>query len=96
MAASTAAASLTSSGWQQRNPRPGFGYLGFQGNRDLFMNMVSWLGSEEDMISVRPKPSESQHLDVTASQMSKLLFLGVLGVPPSIIAVGATVWWGRR
>ena len=72
------------------------GYLGFQGNRDLFMNMVSWLGSEEDMISVRPKPSESQHLDLTASQMSKILFLGVLGVPLFIIAVGAFVWWRRR
>ena len=65
-------------------------------NLDLFMNSVSWLGSEEDMISVRPKPPESQHLDITASQMNKILFLGVLGVPLFIIAVGASVWWRRR
>jgi ABC-type uncharacterized transport system involved in gliding motility auxiliary subunit len=72
------------------------GYLGFQGNRDLVMNMVSWLGSEEDMISVRPKPPESQHLDLNASQMNKILFVGVLGVPLFIVALGASVWWRRR
>ena len=71
-------------------------YLGFQGNRDLFMNMVSWLAAEEDMISIRPKPPESQHLDLTASQMHEILFLGVLGLPLLIIAIGTFVWWGRR
>lgn len=71
-------------------------YLGFQGNRDLFMNMVSWLAAEEEMISIRPKPPESQHLDLTASQMRNILFLGVLGLPLFIVAVGTLVWWGRR
>jgi gliding motility-associatede transport system auxiliary component len=71
-------------------------YLGFQGNRDLFMNMVSWLAQEEDLISVRPKPTDSQHLDITASQMNKILYLGVLGLPLLIILVGTTVWWSRR
>lgn len=71
-------------------------YLGFQGNKDLFMNMVSWLAQEEDLISIRPKPADSQHLNLTASQMSKILYLGVLGLPLLIILVGTTVWWGRR
>lgn len=71
-------------------------YLGFQGNRDLFMNMLSWLAAEEDMISIRPKPPESQHLDLTASQMRSILLLGVLGLPLLIVAAGTIVWWGRR
>lgn len=71
-------------------------YLGFQGNKDLFMNMVSWLAQEEDLISIRPKPPDSQHLDVTASAMNKILYLGVFGLPLMIILVGTTVWWQRR
>ena len=71
-------------------------YLGFQGNRDLIMNMVSWLAAEEDMISIRPKPPENQHLDLTTSQMRGILFLGVLGLPLLIVAAGTLVWWGRR
>lgn len=71
-------------------------YLGFQGNRDLFMNMVSWLAEEEDLISIRPKPVDSQHLNVTASEMNKILYLGVLGLPLLIIVLGTVVWWERR
>jgi ABC-type uncharacterized transport system involved in gliding motility auxiliary subunit len=71
-------------------------YLGFQGNRDLVMNMVNWLSADEDLISVRPKPPESQQLNLTAQQMRKLLFGGVIGLPLFIIAMGITVWYRRR
>lgn len=71
-------------------------YLGFQGNRDLFMNMVNWLSADEDLISIRPKPPESQKLELTAQQMRRVLYLGVMGVPLFIIAAGTWVWWRRR
>lgn len=71
-------------------------YLGFQGNRDLAMNMVNWLSADEDLISIRPKPPESQQLNLTAKQMRTLLFGGVFGLPVLIIAAGVTVWWRRR
>jgi ABC-type uncharacterized transport system involved in gliding motility auxiliary subunit len=71
-------------------------YLGFQGNRDLFMNMVNWLSAEEDLISIRPKTPESQQLNMNARQMQRVLYLGVLGLPILIIALGTTVWWRRR
>ena len=71
-------------------------YLEFQGNRDLVMNMVNWLAAEEDMISIRPKPPEMQQLRVTAQQMRRVLYLGVLGLPLLIIAAGTTIWWRRR
>jgi ABC-type uncharacterized transport system involved in gliding motility auxiliary subunit len=70
-------------------------YLGFQGNRDLFMNMIEWLSAEEELISIRPKPPESQHLNLTAAQMNGLL-LRVAVVPLVIIAAAIFVWWGRR
>ncbi len=71
-------------------------FLKFQGNRDLLMNMVNWLSADEDLISIRPQPPESQHLDMTARQMDRLLYLGVFGLPLLIIAAGTAVWWRRR
>lgn len=71
-------------------------YLSFQGNRDLFMNMINWLSAEEDLISIRPKPPESQHLTMTARQMDRAFYLGVVGLPLAIVLMGASVWWRRR
>jgi ABC-type uncharacterized transport system involved in gliding motility auxiliary subunit len=75
---------------------PANAFLGFQANRDLFMNTVNWLSADVDMISIRPKPPESQHLMMTAAQMSKLFWLGVIGLPLLIVAAGTMVWWDRR
>ena len=71
-------------------------YLGFQGNKDLVMNMINWLSAEESLISIRPKPQEHQSLDINQRQMGRLLYLGVFGLPLAIILVGAGVWWRRR
>jgi gliding motility-associatede transport system auxiliary component len=71
-------------------------FLGFQANRDLLMNMLDWLSSAEDLISIRPKPPESQHLDLTTRQMTNLLVFGVLGLPLLIVVTGFLVWWRRR
>ncbi|HZP02482.1 MAG TPA: Gldg family protein [Terriglobia bacterium] len=71
-------------------------FLGFQGNRDLIMNMVNWLSADEELISIRPKPPESQRLNLTARQMGNILYLGVLGLPILIVAFGTLVWWRRR
>jgi ABC-type uncharacterized transport system involved in gliding motility auxiliary subunit len=75
---------------------PANAFLGFQANRDLFMNMINWLSADVDLISVRPKPPESQHLMLTAAQMGKLLWLGVIGLPLLIVVAGPLVWWERR
>jgi ABC-type uncharacterized transport system involved in gliding motility auxiliary subunit len=70
-------------------------YLGFQANRDLFMNIVDWLSSNENLISIRPKPPEQQHLNLTARQMTGLL-IKVAAVPLLILIAGILVWWSRR
>ena len=31
--------------------------LGIQGNRDLFLNIMSWLAQQENLISIRPRGS---------------------------------------
>ncbi len=72
------------------------GYLGFQGNRDFVMNSVDWLSAEENLISIRAKSEQNQHLDLNAQQMNRVLYLGVFGVPLVIILLGFFVWWRRR
>ena len=42
--------------------------LGFNGNRDLFMNMMNWLSSDEDLIAVRPKDPEERGVDLNPSR----------------------------
>ena len=71
-------------------------FLGFQGNRDFLMNSVNWLSADEDLISIRPKPPESQQLNLNAKQMRNLLLFGVLGLPLLIVGLGVGVWWRRR
>ena len=71
-------------------------YLGFQGNKDLVMNMVNWLSAETNLISIRPKAHEHQTLDMNQRQMGQLLYLGVFGIPLFIILMGVGVWWRRR
>lgn len=71
-------------------------YLGFQGNRDLVMNMVNWLAADEDLISIRAKPPDSQQLTMNQQQMRTVFLGGVAGLPLLIIAAGVTVWFRRR
>src|SRR5712692_2907868 len=66
------------------------------GNRDLFLNMMSWLSSDEDLISIRPKEQEDRRLSLSVSQMNRIFYASVLGFPLIIIASGTYVWWRRR
>lgn len=72
------------------------GYLNFNGNRDLYMNMINWLSSDEDLISIRPKEPEDRPLNMNARQVSLFGWGSVLGVPLLIILAGFSVWWNRR
>lgn len=71
-------------------------FLNFQSNRDFIMNSVDWLSAEEDLISIRPTPPESQHLNMNSEQMRRVLYLGVFGIPLIIVLAGVLVWWERR
>ena len=70
--------------------------LGFGGNRDLFLNMMSWLTSDEDLISIRPKDPEDRRLTLSASQMRTIFYTSMISLPLLIIVSGTYVWWRRR
>jgi ABC-type uncharacterized transport system involved in gliding motility auxiliary subunit len=71
-------------------------YLGRVGNRDLFVNMVNWLASDEDLISIRPRNPASTPMEMTQSQMSWMFFGLLVGLPLVIVVAGVRTWWLRR
>jgi len=79
-----------SSNWVANN------ILRFNGNRDLFLNMMNWLSSDEDLISIRPKEPEDRRLMLSRKQMSMIFSSSVIGLPLIVIAAGMMVWWKRR
>ncbi len=66
------------------------------GNRDLFSNMINWLSSDEDLISIRPKESEDRPLTLTTQKLNAVFWLSVLIFPGAIVAFGLAAWWKRR
>jgi ABC-type uncharacterized transport system involved in gliding motility auxiliary subunit len=71
-------------------------FIGRGGNADLFLNMLNWLSSDEDLISIRPRDPDNTPLSLTGADMSRLFFGTVVGIPLVIIIAGIRVWWKRR
>jgi ABC-type uncharacterized transport system involved in gliding motility auxiliary subunit len=65
-------------------------------NRDLALNMMNWLTSDEDLISIRPKEPEDRRLTIGASGVRVLFFTSIVGLPLFVILSGVSVWWKRR
>ncbi|MGH7424169.1 MAG: GldG family protein, partial [Candidatus Methylomirabilales bacterium] len=71
-------------------------YLGLAGNRDLFLNSVSWLAEEEQLIAIRPRQAKFRPLVLTANQ-ARLAFWGILVLPPlAMIGTWVVVFLRRR
>jgi len=69
--------------------------LNLQGNRDLFLNTVSWLAEDEDLISIRPKEARQTPVFLNANQ-AQLVFLLPVVVLPGLVLVGGIVAVARR
>jgi ABC-type uncharacterized transport system involved in gliding motility auxiliary subunit len=66
------------------------------GNGDLFSNMVNWLASDEDLISIRPKETEDRPLNLTTQRLNIMFYLSVLIFPLGVVGFGLAAWWKRR
>jgi ABC-type uncharacterized transport system involved in gliding motility auxiliary subunit len=71
-------------------------FLNLQGNRDFFLNTVSWLAEEEDQISVRPKDSRQNPIFLSARQGQLVLLLPVIVLPGLVLAGGIVAFVRRR
>src|SRR5262249_18363532 len=65
-------------------------FLNIQGNRDFFLNTVSWLAEEEDQISVRPKDTKQTPVFMSSNQAQAVNLLPML-VLPGIGLIGGII-----
>ena len=71
-------------------------FIGFNGNRDLALNAINWLASDEDLISIRPKTPEDRRITLTRAQMNWVRTSSQFLLPFLVIICGVSVWWRRR
>ncbi|OQY28581.1 MAG: hypothetical protein B6244_06645 [Candidatus Cloacimonetes bacterium 4572_55] len=71
-------------------------YFYQHGNSDFFMNALSWLAGEEDLISVRAKEPHERRLNLTILQAQLLFWLSVVLIPLMVSIAGFIVWWIKR
>jgi ABC-type uncharacterized transport system involved in gliding motility auxiliary subunit len=71
-------------------------FLGAPGNRDFFLNAVSWLAEQEDQLSVRPKEPTRQPIILTSAQAQLVFWLPVVILPLAVMVIGIGVLLQRR
>lgn len=71
-------------------------FIAFKGNRDLALNSMNWLSSDEDLISIRPKEQDDRRITVTAAQFSWIRITSQFLIPLAVVIAGVTIWWKRR
>ena len=71
-------------------------YFENQGNGNLFLNMISWLAQDEDLISIRPKPPEDRKIMMSQSQLSLLRLFVIIVLPGIVLVIGISVVVRRR
>ncbi|MGH9478151.1 MAG: GldG family protein, partial [Terriglobales bacterium] len=70
--------------------------IDFQGNRDLFLNTMDWLATQQNFITIRPPQATSAPVNLSAAQMRYIFYGLLIGLPLIIIIIGCAVWWRRR
>jgi len=65
-------------------------------NLDLFLNSVSWLAEDADLIAIRPKDPENRSVNLTYQQSSLLFWGTVVLLPLATLISGIGVWYRRR
>jgi len=71
-------------------------FLSFNGNSDLALNAMNWLSSDEDLISIRPKPQEDRKVNMTGAQFNWVRLSSQFLLPGALLLAGLSVWWRRR
>ncbi|MFH1214012.1 MAG: GldG family protein [Candidatus Neomarinimicrobiota bacterium] len=71
-------------------------YFGNQSNGDFFMNIVSWLLADEDLISIRAKDPEIRMVDMTPGQTKTVMWLTVIILPAIAFGVAIMVYVRRK
>ena len=71
-------------------------FLNLQGNRDFFLNTVSWLAEEEDLIAIRPKDPKQTPVFLSSQQAQAVFWIPVVVLPGLVLVAGILAVVRRR
>ena len=66
------------------------------GNGHLFLNAVSYLAAQENLIGIKPALRELPRFNLTNRQMKGTFFIALFLVPSLLFLIGTAVWWRQR
>jgi len=64
-------------------------------NRDLVLNIMNWLGGQEELIAIRPRAIQASRAQLSSDETRRIFYLSVLVLPELLLFLGLTVWWRR-
>lgn len=71
-------------------------FLNIQGNKNIFMNSISWLTQQEELISIRKAQAKFAPLFMDEKQKSLIQNTVVFVLPGVIILAGIVMLWRKR
>ena len=71
-------------------------FFHIMGNGSLFVNTVSYLAAQENLIGLQPRTADLPRMNLTNRQMKGTFFLSVVLVPALLAMVGTAVWWKQH
>ena len=71
-------------------------YAGNGGNVDLGVNMVNWLASEENLITLQPRAAKDSKLVLGKMELNIISIGFLLVLPLLLIGMGIFIWRKRR
>lgn len=71
-------------------------FLGNGGNLDLGINIINWLASDENLISVQPKATIDSSLTLSKTWTIIIAFGFLIVLPLAFLSVAGFIWWRRR
>jgi hypothetical protein len=71
-------------------------YAGNGGNVDLGVNMVNWLASEENLITLQPRAARDSSLALSRIQLEIISAVFLLVLPLLLAGIGIYIWRKRR
>jgi ABC-type uncharacterized transport system involved in gliding motility auxiliary subunit len=72
------------------------GYIGTSVNGDLFLNVISWMAEDADLLSIRPKDPENRTVTLTSAESRLVFWATVIFFPLAAVVFGVAVWYRRR
>ena len=57
---------------------------------------MTWLVHDDQLISIKPKPTDNRSLMLTGAQSNFVLLSTILMLPAIVLGAGIIIWWSRR